>query len=95
MMEDINLFDEFVKLEGAKVPREKHRVISTLDETHHCKGLVAIAFDCRKDETKVSVEKLRSIFCKKNMYQFWRNLGHCILIIVQLKMVKILQLDKD
>ena len=33
-------------------------MISTLRETHHCKGLVAIAFDCNKDETKVSVEKL-------------------------------------
>ena len=57
-MENLNLLDEFVKLDRSKVRREKHRVISTLRETHHCKGLVAIAFHCRKDETKVSVEKL-------------------------------------
>ena len=58
MMEDLNISNEFVKVDRSKVRREKHHVMSTLRETHHYKGLVAIAFDCRKDDTKVSIAKL-------------------------------------
>ena len=48
MMEDLFLINEFIKLDRSKVRRRKHRVTSTLRETHHCNGLVAIAYDSEK-----------------------------------------------